>query len=213
MNNQPLIEVVGLGKAFGDKVLFQNLNFKIDRGQKVALKGPSGAGKSTLLHILMGFMGPDEGQVFINGERLIPSSVRKIRTMFSWVPQEFPFTGRAGEILVEPFQFEVNKKKKPGSQDLMDTLEIFGLSEDLMDKDISALSGGEKQRLILASVNLLGRDIILLDEPVASLDQKNCERVIDRFLKDPKYTVIAASHTDLWVNSCDLIIDLGNGYN
>lgn len=213
MNNPPLIEVVGLGKAFGDKVLFRNLNFRIEKGQKVVLKGPSGTGKSTLLHILMGFLGPDEGQVNINGERLLPSSVRKIRNVFSWVPQEFPFTGKAGEILVEPFQFEVNKKKKPAQKEVLDALEIFGLSDDLMDKDISALSGGEKQRLILASVSLLGRNVILLDEPVASLDQKNCERVIDRFLKNPKYTVIAASHTDLWVSSCDLIIDLGNGYN
>ncbi len=152
----PLIEVSGLSVAFGGQTVLQEVDLVVEPGRVVTLVGPNGAGKSTLLRAALGLVRPQAGSVR-----------RRPGLTIAYVPQKLnveptlPLTVRRFLALAVP--------GRPAEQALLSALERTGAAP-LLERPLQGLSGGEKQRVLLARAILRGADLLVLDEPVAGVD-------------------------------------------
>lgn len=200
-----------ISKSFDGKNIINHLSLKISAGSKVAVTGKSGAGKSTLVNMLMGFILPDSGNITLLGMNVNEENINEIRKNLSWVPQELNIdVNYVRDLLLLPFSFNKNKKETPTEKTIINTLNKFGLNEDILGKDVSDISGGEKQRIFLTSSSLLKRKICFLDEPTSGLDADSKRKVINYFLNECRSTVIAVTHDQEWMDISDIKIDLNN---
>ncbi len=210
MQKEPIIQAKDLARNLNGELLFSGLDISVQSGEKIALVGDSGTGKSTVLNMLMGFEEPDEGSVQMDGSPVTDGRNRFLRERVAWLPQKLDLkVGSASALFHFPFQFKRNQGILPDKGEIGRVLRELGLSLSILDKGIDQISGGEQQRLILASIGLLKRDLYILDEPVSALDETNQERVIDHFLRDPGKTVIASVHRSAWTDASDRVIELG----
>lgn len=193
-----LISVKNLSVSYGNVEAINNINLDIEKGDFLCVTGPNGGGKTTFLNCLLGILKPDSGEITINGEKLAKSSVK-----ISFVPQtaaldrNFPIsvidtvlTGGLGKGL-HPFRkFSRNEKQK--AIDVLKTVGLDGFSK----RQISELSGGEFQRLLIARAVYSSPEILILDEPTANVDAA-FENSIFSTLKELNrqgMTVIAVTH-------------------
>jgi molybdate transport system ATP-binding protein len=186
-------------------------------GGLTALVGPSGSGKTTLLNIIAGIVRPDRGMVQLNDDVLADSTAK------IWVP---PHTRRIGYVFQEPRLFphltvrqnllygRWFRKPAPGSMELKEIVELLSLGS-LLARRPSKLSGGEKQRVALGRVLLSGPHLLLLDEPLAAVDQAHRAEILpylDRIRKDLGLPAIYVTHTWAEVSGrADHVIELHNG--
>ena len=167
------MKVAGVGKRFGAKAALRDVSFDLHTGERVAIIGPNGAGKTTLLQILAGSMAPDEGEV-----DLPPAG---------WVPQRAAVYSKL--TVRENLQLFAHLEKAPAER-VRRMLELTELSGD---EETGKLSGGNRQRLNIA-VGLLGDpSLVLLDEPSASLDPAQRERLW-AFIATLEATVLYTTH-------------------
>jgi len=200
-----------ISKSFNGVNIISNLSLEIPDGSKVAVIGKSGAGKSTFLNMLMGFILPDNGNITLLGMDVNEKNINEIRENLSWVPQELNIDVRyVRELLLLPFGYNKNKKYNPSEKTITNALDMFGLKEDILGKDVSDISGGEKQRIFLTSSYLLKRKICFLDEPTSGLDSDSKREVINYFLHECASTVVAVTHDEKWMDNSNIIIDLNN---
>jgi ABC-2 type transport system ATP-binding protein len=179
---EPVLEVDGLSKSFGERVALRNVSLDVKPGELLAVLGPNGAGKTTLLSILAGITRPDSGRMErANGE-------------LGWVPQQ---TGLYRRLTVEENLRLFGHLE--GVEDLDATvermLEQTGL-EDRRHDQVSSLSGGNQQRINIA-IGLLGNpSVLLLDEPSAGLDPSQRVRLWEFVagLAEGGTTVIYSTH-------------------
>ena len=200
-----------ISKSFNGVNIIGNLSLEIPAGSKVAVTGKSGAGKSTLVNMLMGFILPDSGKITLLGMDINEENINEIRENLSWVPQELNIDVRyVRDLLLLPFSYNINKKAPPSEKTIFNALDIFGLKEDILNKDVSDISGGEKQRIFLTSSSLLKRKTYFLDEPTSGLDSDSKRKVIKYFLNDCPSTVVAVTHDQVWMDNSDIKINLNN---
>jgi len=205
------ITVRNISKSFNGKNIINHLSLEILAGSKVAVTGKSGAGKSTLVNMLMGFIRPDGGNITLLGMDVNEENINEIRKNLSWVPQELNIDlNYVRDLLLLAFSFNKNKNERPSEKTIINALNKFGLNEDILGKDVSDISGGEKQRIFLTSSSLLNRKICFLDEPTSGLDADSKRKVINYFLNECISTVVAVTHDQEWMENSDLIIDLNN---
>jgi len=134
-----------ISKSFNGVNIISNLSLEISSGSKVAVTGKSGAGKSTLVNMLMGFILPDNGKITLLGMDVNAENINEIRENLSWVPQELNIDVRyVRDLLLLPFDYNKNKINIPSEKTIINALDIFGLKEDILSKDVSDISGGEK---------------------------------------------------------------------
>ncbi len=194
---------------FDSQTIIKNLNFKINKGEKVSIVGESGAGKTSLMNALLGFVIPDSGEIKIFNKILNEKNVSNIRSKISWVPQEVNFSvNNAKEFIFLPFTFKHNRSIKPKLNEIIELMNDFGLSENLLDKNINKLSGGEKQRIVLITSILLKREIMFLDEATSALDKNSKQKVTDYFFKQNDLTILAITHDDELIKRSNNIIEL-----
>ncbi len=166
--NNIAVEVTGLTKTFGPVVAVDSIDLTIDSGTYFALLGPSGGGKTTLLRLIGGFARPSAGQVRLHGQDVseLPPDKRPTSMVFQSYAL-FPHMSVERNVA-----YGLKLRRLPKNQ-IRDTvnrmLELVGL-EDLNARMPHELSGGQQQRVQLARSLVLERDILLLDEPLASLD-------------------------------------------
>jgi putative ABC transport system ATP-binding protein len=200
-----------ISKSYNGVNIINNLSVEIPAGSKVAVTGKSGAGKSTLVNMLMGFILPDIGNISLLEMDVTEENINEIRENLSWVPQELNFdVNYVRDLLLLPFDYNKNKKDKPSKKTIINALDLFGLKEDILTKDVSDISGGEKQRIFLTSSSLLKRKICFLDEPTSGLDADSKRKVINYFLNECASTVIAVTHDQEWMDNSDIKVDLNN---
>jgi ATP-binding cassette subfamily B protein len=217
--NDTAIEFRDVGFQYaGDesKPVLTSINFKIERGQRVALVGPSGAGKSTTFSLIERFYEPIEGQILMDGQAVTEFSRAKLREEIGYVEQDAPvLAGSLKDNLLLG-------KESADDEELIRVLERVNLTEVLnrdsrgldaqVGEDGIMLSGGEKQRLAIARALLSTPQILLLDESTSSLDGLNEQRMreaIDAVSENRTMLVIA--HRLSTVVDSDLIIVLENG--
>ena len=204
-----MIEVNDLAVKFSGKTIFSGLSFKLPAGTKAALKGQSGSGKSSVLMSVLGFVRPYKGTIKINGNFLNTTTIKQIRSITAWVPQELSFDLEyTRDLLMLPFSFKQNKKLYPAKHDTDQILNDFGLHPGILDKPLKELSGGEKQRISLCSAMLQKKPILLLDEPTSALDSNTKSIITRRITQNNNMTILSASHDDMWAEYNDLVIDI-----
>ena len=171
------IEVKGLGKSFGDKTVFNGLEFDLKPEESYALMGASGSGKTTVFNILAGFVKPDSGEVCFytysgedKAERL---PVDRKSVNFSVVFQE----DRLCEYLSAEDNLFLCRKEYTRDPELKSELMRL-LSEDALKKPAGKLSGGQKRRVAVVRAMIREKaDIILMDEPFTGMDEETKKRV------------------------------------
>ncbi|MEK4877712.1 MULTISPECIES: ABC transporter ATP-binding protein [Paenibacillus] len=192
------------------------ISLELQKGAQMAVVGPSGGGKSTLFKLLLGLYEPDEGEVIINGQRINEMSLAKLRSYFSYVPQEAGlYTGSIRDNIR-------NGNPEADEQEILEALRkanaydfVMELPEGL-DTDIgeegSRLSGGQRQRLSIARAILRNAPILLLDEATAALDnesEKLVQQAIRKLMGDKTTLVIA--HRLSTIQNADIILVMENG--
>ncbi|MDO5754970.1 MAG: ABC transporter ATP-binding protein [Tissierellia bacterium] len=191
---QKTIQIKNLSFSYGERRIFEDLNFTIHKGEKIALLGGSGTGKSTLFRLLTGEILPDEGEILIDDEKLEELSKDSLRHLFQKVHQNtfiFHDSIKENVCLYEDFKEEDYRKalEKANILDRIDELE----KKTKFSETEEVLSGGEKQRLQIARAFLRNKQIYLFDEITSNLDGENA-KLIENSLKSLDETVLAIRH-------------------
>jgi ABC-2 type transport system ATP-binding protein len=210
MNN--VIEVRALRKEFGQKVAIGNLNFDVKRGEILGFLGANGAGKTTTIFMLLGLIAPTSGSIKIFGNEMKTSRIEILKRMnFASAYQQLPYNLRVWENLL--VFAEIYGVARPKNK-IDELLQLFELA-DQRKQLTGSLSSGEQTRLSLCKALLNDPDILLLDEPTASLDPDQADKVrkvIAARQRDKGMTVINTSHNMLDVSElCERIIFMQKG--
>ncbi|HJD60652.1 MAG TPA: metal ABC transporter ATP-binding protein [Rickettsia endosymbiont of Columbicola hoogstraali] len=197
---KPIIEFYNVSKKFGNKLPINNVSFTVKKNNITTLIGPNGAGKTTIVRLMLGLEKPTSGGIIIDP-----------RLKIGYVPQKFnlnsdlPITVKKFLDLLAPNNLANDIKE----------IHTFIDLERLKDQEISTLSGGQFQKIVLASSLLSKPDLIILDEPLQSLDvtsQQEIYQLISLIRKKLDITVFMISH-DLFtvIKNSDQVICL-NGH-
>lgn len=207
----PAIDIDNLTVNIDGNRILSGLCLRLLPGRKMTLVGRSGCGKSTLLRCLLGFVPAADGTIRIFGRELTAASIWQLRTRMAYVAQEPEMAaGRVRDFLEHPFTFSSNRHLRNNLADAPTLLDRLLLPHTLLDKEISTLSGGEKQRIALLSALLLDREILLLDEASSALDPAAKLAVIELLKAREALTVLSVSHDQEWMGCSDELFDLPN---
>ncbi len=190
----PWIELRDVWVSYGDVEVFRGESLSIDGPGMVLVLGPNGAGKTTLLKLIAGFVKPRRGQVVVMGID-VTGNPRKASRFVAYVPQMHP---SPPPYPITPLEYVECVLRAMGVENVeelaLKSLEMVGLDRSLWRKDLRKLSGGEKQRVFLAPVLILDRKIVLLDEPLTSVDP--------RWKEDIAKIIASRARTSLTLITC-----------
>lgn len=205
-----MINIKNLNKKFGNKVLFNNLCLSIEGAKLTFIYGESGSGKTTLLNII-GLIEPyDSGEIIYNDKLIVTSKDKRFmrRDKIGFIFQDFGLI--ENETVRQNFNLLYKTKKlKDKDYQITKVLNSVGLN-DFLSRPIYELSGGEQQRVAIAKIILKDPNIILADEPTASLDEENKDMVIShlRKMSNNGKTVIVVTHDKSLFSTKDCVINL-----
>ncbi|MDN5561210.1 ABC transporter ATP-binding protein [Psychrobacter sp.] len=161
-----MLELRGVTKKYENKVIFEDISLKINKGEIVSILGPSGCGKTTLLHIILGLTGINGGRLAYNGEDITRVPMKK--RGFNIVFQDYALFPNLN--VKQNIEYGLRNNPHISTQaevdELVDLLDI----KAHLNKRINQLSGGQKQRVALARTLVMKPKILLLDEPLSALD-------------------------------------------
>lgn len=197
-----ILEVKNISYSYdNDKNIFSDLSFSLNKGEIFSILGVNGAGKSTLLNCLTNLEKIKSGEIKINGKNIYNMSRNEFSKIVGYVPQihvatysyevlDFILMGRSPHIGI------FNSPKKKDYEIAIEVINKLNLTH-LIDKKITALSGGEFQQVLIARVLVQQPQIIILDEPTNHLDYGNQIRVLRmiKSLAKEGYSIIFTTHT------------------
>lgn len=196
-----IIDVQNISFLYDEKPVLQNISIHITRGQVLCIIGPNGSGKTTFLNCILGLNTPQKGQILIDKKNIKSLSENKRAQLMSYVPQEkghtFPF--KVIDMVLmgrSPYISAFSSPKRLDREIAMDALRQVGI-EHLYERIFTQLSGGERQLVILARALAQETDIIIMDEPTASLDYRNelifLEQIVN-LIKKKGISIVMATH-------------------
>lgn len=190
------IKAKSITKKFTEKFILREFSFEINPGDKVNIAGPSGIGKTTLFKLLLGFELPDSGCIEVNSKALEGSQIWAVRQQVAYVSQDLNIgLGTVNQLFAETLSYKNNEHLKQDAQThIAELLKLFELPQPTLAKNLSELSGGEKQRIAIVNALLLQRKVFFLDEISSALDASLKEKVLSFFLGNPAFTVLYISH-------------------
>jgi polar amino acid transport system ATP-binding protein len=194
-----VIEVKNLYKNFGEIKVLKNINYKINKGEKIVIVGPSGSGKSTFLRCLNLLEEPTSGEVWFEGTKINDPKCKidKHRQKMGMVFQQFnlfPNMTVLQNITYTPVKLKL-KTKMEALDSAMGLLQRIGL-EDKAEAYPDNLSGGQKQRIAIIRALIMNPDVMLFDEPTSALDPEMVGEVLDvmKELADQGMTMVVVTH-------------------
>lgn len=196
---------------YGDECVLDNFSCHIARGSFACITGVSGCGKTSLLKSFLGLTPLTEGHITVGGCLLDEHTCSAIRKQVAYLPQDLSLPYETVDEAIRQVLRIGGMKCTHSSRDMLGNNIIkLGLEEDILEKRISEISGGQRQRLMLAVLSLLDREVWLLDEPTAALDYASRDFVIDFLLEQQQKgkTVVAVSHDAHFSKKSSVIIQL-----
>ncbi len=193
------LTVENLCYSYGKHNVLQDISFTLPSGTFLALLGPNGTGKTTLLKAIGMLSPPKSGKCIWNGQDLVKMGPVQRAKQVAYLPQSthVPFPMKALDlVLLGRSPYTSFAPKRADREEAVRALEILGL-EDLAFRDVSRLSGGERQQILLARALVQKPQLLLLDEPTSSLDLKNqlrTMRMVQKLCREEGLTAITAIH-------------------
>jgi iron complex transport system ATP-binding protein len=216
---EPILTLKNVGFRYGQLWALKGINLRVEAGEILGILGPNGSGKSTLLKTMDGLLVPQEGEIFIHKRALTRLRRSSIAREVAMVAQEnyFRFSFSTLEVVLmgrfphlKRLQFEGERDLEVASEALKATHTL-----ELSERSIHELSGGEKQRVLIARALAQEPRIILLDEPTSFLDLKykrDIFQLISALSSDKGLSVVVVSHDiDLAAQYCHRLMMLKNG--
>ncbi len=208
----PIIEVSNLRKVFEETIAIENLSFIVNPGEIVGFLGPNGAGKTTAIAILLGLITPTGGKVRIFGLDLELNRIAILqRSNFSSAYVSLPTNLKVIENLNVFARLYGVKNAKKVIDDVMEQMEVG----DLRERVTGQLSAGESTRVNLCKAFLNNPELLLLDEPTASLDPDMADKVrklLRRMQRERKISMLYTSHNMRDVEEvCDRVLFMRQG--
>ncbi|KKP87030.1 MAG: ABC transporter, ATPase subunit [Candidatus Roizmanbacteria bacterium GW2011_GWA2_35_8] len=207
-----VFEIKNLTKKFGRATAVNNISFALKKGEILGLLGPNGAGKTTTIQILLGITTPDSGQILYFGKEFF-SNKGDCLSRINYASAFNTLQGRetvVENLTISALLYEVSDYKKK----INELVNYFGMSE-LVNIRYNNLSSGEKTRTNLIKALLNSPEILLLDEPTASLDPDIADKtlqMIEKLRADHKVSILYTSHNMKEVDRiCDRVIFLNHG--
>jgi ABC-2 type transport system ATP-binding protein len=208
----PAIAVTNLGKSFGPVIAVDDISFTVAAGSTTALLGGNGAGKTTTISMLLGLLVPSSGTIHLLGEDMVRHRYRVLpRINFSSPYVDLPHRLTVRENLTIYGHLYAVPRLKARIAELASELDL----EDFMNRPSGRLSAGQKTRVALAKCLLNRPQILLLDEPTASLDPDTADWVrtyLTAYRRDTGATILLASHNMTEVERiCDSVLIMKQG--
>lgn len=202
-----MLEVKNLKKSFGKVNVLKGIDFKIEKGDRLAIIGPSGCGKSTLLRCLNLIEVPSSGKIIFENKNLLDkgTNLSSVRRKIGMVFQQFNLFGNLtvlDNIILAPVKLKIlsEDKAKAKAHQLLKIIDL----DNKCDCYPRELSGGQQQRVAIVRSLVMEPDIILFDEPTSALDPEMVGEVLSLIKKiaDDGMTMIIVSHEINFVRSC-----------
>ncbi|NDJ17289.1 ABC transporter ATP-binding protein [Myxacorys almedinensis] len=195
----PLLSIQRLSRRIQSGWIWQDIDFEVWAGDRIAVVGPSGGGKSLLLRAIAGLDSVQAGQIVFDGKPLTQWFLPRYRTQVLYLHQRPALLEGTVEMnLRSVYQFAAHQDKTYDRQPILNDLKQFGRTDAFLERPIAALSGGEAQIVAFLRALQLAPDVLLLDEPTASLDAETAtqlEALVERWhATNPHRAYLWVSH-------------------
>jgi len=214
-----MLELQNINFSYGTTPVLRDINLSAKAGEFIAIIGPNGAGKSTLIKIIDRVLHTEGGKVLLDGKSLSGFTRKELARTIAYLPQEsnFAFSYTVRDVVLMgrfPYQKGVqayNTDDFRVVQEMMILMEI----DQFAERHFNELSGGEKQRVLIASALAQNPKIILLDEPTSALDlhhQLAIYQILQKLKHEQNLTVFVVTHDiNLAAQFCDRVVLMGDG--
>jgi lipopolysaccharide export system ATP-binding protein len=215
--DEPLLQLENIFFKFGNKIILDKLDLKLNKGQILGLLGSNGAGKSTIFNLIVGLISPSYGSIKINNEVIndFPIYKRTLKFKIGLVPQNGGYfedlTTHENLKAISEITIKNENLREEKINSLISKFEL----DPIRDVKASFLSGGQKKKLVIALSLLSEPEILLLDEPFAALDVmtiKNLQKIIVDLQSSQNISIILCDHQARDLLACvDLAAIINNG--
>ena len=206
-----IVRVEEVNKSFGKKVILNDVNLNIERGQIYGLIGPSGAGKTTLVKMIVGMEMTDTGIIEVLNKKM--PNLEVLQDIGYMAQSDALYTELTGEENLKFFASLFNMKKAEQKERISYAADLVSLTNELKKK-VSAYSGGMKRRLSLAIALVQNPQILILDEPTVGIDPELRLSIwgeLNRLRNNEGKTIIVTTHVMDEAGKCDLLAMVREG--
>lgn len=200
MLKDTFLEIMDVTFSYGDSLVLKNITLSVEAGEFISLIGPNGSGKTTLLKIILGLLCPTEGEVLLEGKPVLSYPSKEKARRIAYVSQEplltFPLTTKE---LVSLGRYPYSSRLKHAEQDRLAVENALRLTDalPLKDRKFASMSGGEKQKVLLARALAQSSRLLLFDEPTAHLDiffQLQILKTLKKLCMEKRLAVVTVFH-------------------
>jgi ABC-type multidrug transport system ATPase subunit len=201
-DDRPVLDARGVGREFGSKTVFRDLDIRLDAGERLGLRGPNGSGKTTLLRCIAGSLIPSHGTISVAGHPAGSALARGAIGM-TFAPERAFYQRLSGRRNLVFYASLRGGTPRDAAETVIEELEI-----DFADQRVDRCSTGMVQQLSFARALLGDPMLLLLDEPTRSLDAAAVDRFWSALARRPSLTVVLASHRPEDLERCAERMDL-----
>lgn len=207
-----ILSLTDISYQVEQRQILNKVNLEVQAGDFLTLTGPSGGGKSTLLKIIASLISPSEGEIIFEGQNQRDYEITTYRQLVSYCFQQ---PSLFGQTVADNLQFPFVIRNEPSSQvQIEQALTKVNLPTSYLNKNITELSGGEKQRVALLRNTMFLPKILLLDEVTVGLDARSIE-IVHQFIKqlwqEAGLTIIQITHNQTELNQAAKVLWLEEG--
>ena len=217
--NSPILQTQAVNFSYDQDTILHSISISINPGEFIGVIGPNGSGKSTLLKLLGGVLKPDSGQLHFKEKNYLDYKQKQLAQSITWVPQEHPmaFNFKVSEIVLMGRHPYLSAFTFEGVDDVKIAHSAMERTQTLQfaQRNFNEISGGEKQRVVIAGAIAQEPELMILDEPTSALDIKYQIQILNilKQLNENQQTTIVLAMHDLHLASkfCTRLILLDEG--